>query len=31
MRFPADADPVRIKKDLMRLLKASNSWDEAGR
>ena len=31
MRFPADADPVRIKKDLMRLLKASESWDEAGR
>lgn len=31
MRFPADADPVRIKKDLMLLLKASNSWDEAGR
>ena len=31
MRFPADADPVRIKKDLTRLLKASNSWDEAGR
>lgn len=31
MRFPADADPVRIKKDLMRLLKASDSWDEAGR
>lgn len=31
MRFPADADPVRIKRDLMRLLKASDSWDEAGR
>ena len=31
MRFPSDADPVKVKKDLMRLLKASESWDEAGR
>lgn len=31
MRFPANADPVKVKKDLMRLLKASESWDEAGR
>lgn len=31
MRFPADADPSRIKKDLAKLLKASESWDEAGR
>lgn len=31
MRFPADAEPSRIKKDLTRLLKASESWDEAGR
>lgn len=31
MRFPAQADPVRIKKDLARLLKASESWDKAGR
>lgn len=31
MRFPADADPVKVKKDLMRLLKANESWDEAGR
>ena len=31
MRFPADADPARVKKDLMRLLKANESWDEAGR
>jgi cytochrome oxidase Cu insertion factor (SCO1/SenC/PrrC family) len=31
MRFPAQADPVRIKKDLGRLLKASESWDKAGR
>jgi cytochrome oxidase Cu insertion factor (SCO1/SenC/PrrC family) len=31
MRFPAEADPARIKKDLVRLLKASESWDTAGR
>jgi hypothetical protein len=31
MRFPVDADPARIKKDLIRLMKASESWDEAGR
>jgi len=31
MRFPAQADPVRIKKDLLRLMKASESWDKAGR
>jgi hypothetical protein len=31
MRFPADADPARIKKDLVRLMKANESWDEAGR
>jgi hypothetical protein len=31
MRFPADADPSRMKKDLTKLLKASESWDEAGR
>lgn len=31
MRFPADADPARVKKDLTRLLKANESWDEAGR
>jgi hypothetical protein len=31
MRFPADADPSRIKKDLARLMKANESWDEAGR
>lgn len=31
MRFPVDADPARIKKDLTRLMKASESWDEAGR
>ncbi|AWI52783.1 hypothetical protein DEH84_04625 [Aquabacterium olei] len=31
MRWPADADPADIKKDLLRLMKANNSWDEAGR
>lgn len=31
MRWPADADPGRIKKDLVRLMKANDSWDEAGR
>lgn len=31
MRFPAQADPTRIKKDLAKLLKANESWDEAGR
>lgn len=31
MRFPADADPARVKRDLDRLLRASNSWDRAGR
>ncbi|MFT3856091.1 MAG: hypothetical protein QM742_00755 [Aquabacterium sp.] len=31
MRFPANADPGRIKKDLAKLMKANESWDEAGR
>lgn len=31
MRFPKDADPLSVKKDLARLMKASESWDEAGR
>lgn len=31
MRFAAGTEPARIKKDLARLLKASESWDEAGR
>jgi len=31
MRFPADADPTRIKKDLARLMKANESWDLPGR
>ncbi|MFM2111380.1 MAG: cytochrome oxidase assembly protein Sco1/SenC family [Pseudomonadota bacterium] len=31
MRFPAQADPYKVKADLERLLRASNSWDKAGR
>ncbi len=31
MRAPADADPVKLKKDLARLLSASSWWDRAGR
>lgn len=31
MRFPADIDPSRAKRDLDRLLRASSSWDQPGR
>lgn len=31
MRWPADPDPARVKRDLERLLRASASWDRAGR
>lgn len=31
MRFPADFDPMRVKRDLDRLLRASASWDRPGR
>lgn len=31
MRFPANIDPARAKRDLDRLLRASSSWDKAGR
>lgn len=31
MRFPADFDPKQAKRDLDRLLRASASWDQAGR
>lgn len=31
MRFPVQGDPSRMKKDLARLIKANESWDEAGR
>jgi hypothetical protein len=31
MRFPPDPEPARVKRDLDRLLRASGSWDHAGR
>lgn len=31
MRWPADGDVQRIRKDLSKLLKAAESWDQAGR
>lgn len=31
MRAPPDPDPQRLKRDLERLLRASSSWDTAGR
>ena len=31
MRFPADFEPAKVKRDLDRLLRASASWDRAGR
>ncbi|HJW10191.1 MAG TPA: hypothetical protein VJ598_00305 [Albitalea sp.] len=31
MRVPADPDPAKLKRDLERLLRASASWDRAGR
>jgi hypothetical protein len=31
MRMPADADPGKVKRDIVRLLRASSSWDQAGR
>lgn len=31
MRFPADIDPQKAKRDLDRLLRASAFWDRAGR
>lgn len=31
MRFPAAGEPGKIKRDLERLMRASASWDEAGR
>jgi hypothetical protein len=31
MRAPADPEPARLKRDLDRLLRASASWDRAGR
>ncbi len=31
MRFPVDADPSKVKRDLERLMRASAGWDRAGR
>jgi len=31
MRFPVAIDPARVKRDLTRLMRASASWDLAGR
>jgi hypothetical protein len=31
MRMPAAAEPARVKRDLDRLLRASATWDQAGR
>jgi len=31
MRAPANPDPMRLKKDLTRLLQASSWWDQPGR
>jgi hypothetical protein len=31
MRMPAQPDPGKVKRDLERLLRASSSWDRAGR
>jgi hypothetical protein len=31
MRMPPDPEPARVKRDLDRLLRASASWDRAGR
>ena len=31
MRFPDNAQPAKVKRDLERLLRASASWDQPGR
>jgi hypothetical protein len=31
MRVPVDPDPPKLKRDIERLLRASSSWDQAGR
>ncbi len=31
MRVPADPDPVKLKRDVDKLLRASAGWDKAGR
>lgn len=31
MRFPVDFDPAKVKRDIDRVMRASASWDRAGR
>lgn len=31
MRFPVDAEPARMRRDLEKLLRASSFWDQPGR
>lgn len=31
MRVPADADPGKVKRDLIRVMRGSAGWDKAGR
>ncbi|MCX7693221.1 hypothetical protein LCC91_08470 [Tepidimonas taiwanensis] len=31
MRFPPNADPAKMRRDLERLMRASSSWDRPGR
>ena len=31
MRVPTDPQPAKLKRDIERLLRASASWDQAGR
>lgn len=31
MRFPVDFEPAKVKRDIDRLMRASASWDRAGR
>jgi hypothetical protein len=31
MRWPAQLDANKAKRDLLQLLRASNSWDQPGR
>lgn len=31
MRFPADPDPSKVKRDLGKLMSGSKGWDQAGR
>ena len=31
MRMPAQPEPGRVKRDIERVLRASSSWDQAGR